>query len=314
MALPEFIGEFAHIHLDHRKSYCFQAHRRRPKNVFLQEKENVMKPLIAFFAAAALSAPLLAQSADDFIAADISLQSGPDAEYPPVDQLAAGTPVTVEGCIDGWTWCDVSVGGLRGWVPGTYIEQDYGGQWVYITDYGPRIGLPIVVFSLDAYWGAHYHDRPWFNQRESWAGRQIHPHMPTRPQGEAHAPPQRATQQAAPPANSANHPPAVQQMNPRAAAKTEPRSNEPGQPRETRPQARDATTPHQPERTAPSKPTSEPANRPQSAAPKSTNPPQPKPENKPKAEPKAPVKKDTEDHRDESNGHDAEARLTFNRS
>lgn len=58
-----------------------------------------MKPLIAFFAAAILAAPLVAQSAEGFIVADITLQSGPDSEYPPVDQLAAGTPVIIEGAL-----------------------------------------------------------------------------------------------------------------------------------------------------------------------------------------------------------------------
>lgn len=282
-----------------------------------------MRALITIFAAAVLSAPLMAQAAEGFIVADIPLQSGPDDEYPPVDQLAAGTPVIIEGCIEGWTWCDVIAGDLRGWVPGTYIEQSYEGRWVYITDYGPQIGLPIVVFSVNTYWGAHYRSRPWFGEHERWAARSIQPRMPARPQGEAHAPPQRSMQhtpqparhpaQPAQPANPPtppNRPRTMPQTNPAPPPNAETRSIEPNPPREARPRPNnDARVPPTTERTAPAAPTSEPANKPQPPAPKAANPPRPKTENKPKAEPKPPAKKDNkdnQDHHDENNGHDTE--------
>jgi len=284
-----------------------------------------MKTLTAFFAATALAVSAQAYAAEGFIVADITLQSGPDDEYPPVDQLAAGTPVNIEGCLEGWTWCDVDVGDLRGWVPGTYIEQSYGGRWVYITDHGPRIGLPIVVFSLNTYWGAHYSSRPWFGERERWASRQIRPRMPARPQGEAHAPPQRAmqqttrpmqvapqrqTQQTTPPENSQHRAPALQ-ANPNVAPRAETRPTDRERPHETRspqPQNNNVAPPPRPERerAGPAKPTTEPANHPQQTQPKSANPERPRTESKPKPEPKQPVKKDNQDHRDENNGHDAE--------
>ena len=270
-----------------------------------------MKALTTFFAAAAMAASVQAYSAEGFIVADIPLQSGPDDEYPPVDQLAAGTPVNIEGCLDGWTWCDVDAGDLRGWVPGTYIEQNYGGRWVYITDYGPHIGLPVVVFSLNTYWGAHYTNRPWFGERERWASRQIQPRMPPRPQGEAHAPPPRPAQRAAQPAHAPAPPPMQPTTQPRPPGPrtnpgTTPRTVEPDRSHEIRPQPQNhAPAPPRTEHAAPAKPMSEPANRPQPAAPRSANPPRPAPEAKPKAEPKPPVKKDNQDHRDDNNGHDA---------
>ena len=267
-----------------------------------------MKTLIAFFVMAALAAPAVARSADGFIVADTALQSGPDYDYPPVDQLAAGTPVIIEGCIEGWIWCDVSVGDLRGWVPGTYIEQNFDGHWVYIVDYGPRIGLPVVVFSLSTYWGAHYHGRPWFAERERWAARPIHPRAPARLPGEAHAPPQHAARSAAPEANALAHPSGVPQTNPRNAAKTETRSVEPRQLRRAAPPVTGGVRiPNSPERTAPTEPTVEPARQAQAPVPKATPQPQPKPEAKPKpkAEPKAPIKKENPEHREENQGHDA---------
>lgn len=139
-----------------------------------------MKRLVCAIASALCFAPLLAQAADAVVIADITLQSGPDSEYPPISDLPAGTPVAVEGCIEGWTWCDVVAGGDRGWVPGTYLEENYGGQNVVIVDYGPRINIPIVTFSIGGYWDHYYRSRPFYTQRVEWEHRDIHPHAPPR--------------------------------------------------------------------------------------------------------------------------------------
>jgi len=128
-----------------------------------------------------LCAPLAAQAIEGWVVDDISLQAGPDPAYPSIIELTAGTPVSIQGCINGWTWCDVLVGADRGWVPGTFLEEDYGGQRVVVIDYGPRIGIPVVGFSLGLYWDQHYHNRPFYTQRETWVNRAIQPSQPRRP-------------------------------------------------------------------------------------------------------------------------------------
>ncbi len=144
-----------------------------------------MKRIIGFVAALALSAPLVASAAQGWVVDDISLQAGPDTTYPSIVELRAGTPVSIQGCIDGWTWCDVSVGDDAGWVPGTFLQEEYGGQRVVVVDYGPRIGIPVVAFSLGVYWDQHYHNRPFYAQRQEWVSRSITPHAPPRPSGMA---------------------------------------------------------------------------------------------------------------------------------
>lgn len=146
-----------------------------------------MKRLIYGLASLALCAPLLANAAEGYVIADISLQAGPDTEYPSIVELYAGTPVSIQGCIQGWTWCDVIAGGDRGWVPGTFLEEDYSGQRVVVIDYGPRIGIPVIAFSIGAYWGHYYHDRPFYAERTQWESRAIRPHAPPRPSGVAAA-------------------------------------------------------------------------------------------------------------------------------
>ena len=66
-----------------------------------------MKRILLFLAPLSLALPALASAAEGYVVADISLQAGPDTEYPSITELAAGTPVDIQGCIDGYTWCDV---------------------------------------------------------------------------------------------------------------------------------------------------------------------------------------------------------------
>lgn len=140
-----------------------------------------MKRSLWFVSLACFAAPLLAHATDGYVVADISLQAGPDTEYPSITELAAGTEVSIEGCIDGWTWCDVIAGDDRGWVAGSFLEEEYENQRVIVTDYGPRIGIPVVTFSLGTYWDRHYHNRPWYGERQRWESRHIRPHAPPRP-------------------------------------------------------------------------------------------------------------------------------------
>jgi uncharacterized protein YraI len=140
-----------------------------------------MKRIVWLLSGLCLCAPLFAQAQDAYVVADISLQAGPDPEYPSITELPAGTPVSIQGCIDGYTWCDVVAGDDRGWVAGSFLEEDFDNQRVIVVDYGPRIHIPVVSFSLGAYWERHYHNRPWFAERQRWETRHIQPHALPKP-------------------------------------------------------------------------------------------------------------------------------------
>ncbi len=72
--------------------------------------------------------------------------------------LPEGAPVEVYGCLAGYSWCDVSSYGDRGWVSSRYISIFYDGP-NYV--YRPRYVVPSVSFSFD-YWDRWYYDRPWY--------------------------------------------------------------------------------------------------------------------------------------------------------
>jgi len=140
-----------------------------------------MKKILAATIALAFGFPLAANAAEGWVVADISLQAGPDTEYPSITELPAGSPVSIQGCIDGWTWCDVVAGNDRGWVPGTFLEEEYQNRRVVVVDYGPQIHIPVVTFSIGSYWDQHYRSRPFYTQRQEFSARPIHPHAPPRP-------------------------------------------------------------------------------------------------------------------------------------
>lgn len=149
------------------------------------------------FALLIAAAPLAVAAQEAFTVRDVDVFAGPSSEYPPVAALPPGTPVRLAGCLSDWSWCDVFFANDRGWVYAGDLAYPYRSNRVVILEYGPRLALPVVTFSLDSYWSAHYHARPFFRERAQWVSRV---HIQANRGG---APPQGRTAQAAQPAQQA---------------------------------------------------------------------------------------------------------------
>lgn len=143
-------------------------------------------------ASLSLAIPALAFAQDGYVTGNVNLRAGPDPSYPLVDQLPAGTGVSVQGCTSGWEWCDVinANDGNRGWIAGNFIQYDYQDQPVLLPDYGAQIGIPIVAFSIGLYWDNYYRGRPFYRDRDSWYHRDI-PRRPPPPRNELYRGPVR---------------------------------------------------------------------------------------------------------------------------
>ncbi|MFC4762733.1 SH3 domain-containing protein [Dyella koreensis] len=144
-----------------------------------------MRRLLQYALALLAFVALPAMAADGFVTGNVNLRAGPDTEYPIITVVPLGTNVSIQGCTEGFAWCDVITMGTRGWVSGGYIQYTYQDQRVVVQDYGARIGIPVVSFVIGTYWGNYYRDRPFYRQRDYWFHRPI-VHRPPRP---IHRPP-----------------------------------------------------------------------------------------------------------------------------
>lgn len=124
-----------------------------------------------FFAALGISSFAIpsAFGADGYVTGNVNLRAGPDSSYPSVAMLPEGDAVSIEGCVDGWSWCDVAAGNNRGWVAGNFLQEEYQGQRVLVPQYAVQIGIPVVSFVFGTYWDNYYRNRSWYGNRERWS-------------------------------------------------------------------------------------------------------------------------------------------------
>lgn len=124
--------------------------------------------------AAAFCALLVAPSVADaavrgYATANVNMRSGPSTGYPAVTVIPVGAPVTIYGCMSSVNWCDVVFDGGRGWVSGNYVQAAYRSSRTYVApDYYSGMGIPLVTFDVDRYWGTYYRDRNFYRDRDRW--------------------------------------------------------------------------------------------------------------------------------------------------
>lgn len=161
-------------------------------------KRKTMRTRVLAIAAASACFGLMSSGAyaqaQAYTSQPVDLFSGPSGDYPVVTELGPNVPVTVMGCVSDYSWCDVALPDLRGWVYADYLAYPYQGGYVPIEGYGAEIGLPIVTFALGAYWDSFYRGRPWYGDRDRWAQRpapRFGEHRPGPPPMRGGMPPER---------------------------------------------------------------------------------------------------------------------------
>ena len=115
--------------------------------------------------------PLAADAARGYALGGTPIFAGPGNDFPVVAQLGSGVAVNINGCVADYSWCDVSFGPNRGWVYAGDLATPYRNDRVTVVDYGSRLALPIVTFSLGTYWDRHYRGRNFYGERHQWEQR-----------------------------------------------------------------------------------------------------------------------------------------------
>lgn len=214
--------------------------------------KRIMMAAVLLAASLAAAPAALAQARTGYAAVNANLRAGPDSGYPRIGAVPAGAALDIYGCIDDWSWCDVQWRGERGWISAGLIEYDYSGRRVAVYDYGARIGLPILAFSLDAYWGSHYRGRSWYRERDRWHDHRPSPKPVARPKARPAPSPRREE-----PARGQQRPQAGPQ---RQQPRQQPQQQRPPQ-QQSRPPPQQAGRPEQQGRQGQQKPQQKPAHR-----------------------------------------------------
>jgi uncharacterized protein YraI len=75
---------------------------------------------------------------------DLNVRAGPGPQHPVIDVLGAGESATLNGCLEDSKWCVVAVNGQDGWVYSDYLQGEFGGQQVVITQRPADSGIAVV--------------------------------------------------------------------------------------------------------------------------------------------------------------------------
>ena len=127
--------------------------------------------LLASLALLLSALPFAASAQRAYAISGADIFAGPGSDYPVVAHLGPGVGLTINGCLADFSWCDVSFAGSRGWVYAGDLGYPYQRNRVPVLEYGPRLALPIVTFSLGNYWDHYYRGRPWYHERNEWVQR-----------------------------------------------------------------------------------------------------------------------------------------------
>jgi len=143
---------------------------QKEKGMKIAGNWNTRRLIVGAFAAvlmAVMSGPALAATRGATVSS-VNLRAGPGTWYPVVMTMPPSAALTIYGCLDAASWCDVSWGGARGWVSSNYVSIYYQGQTVVLSPaLIPMIGLTVVAFN-QAYWNNHYAGQPWYGQWNSY--------------------------------------------------------------------------------------------------------------------------------------------------
>ncbi|HCD84025.1 SH3 domain-containing protein [Agrobacterium tumefaciens] len=112
------------------------------------------------------SLPSLAEAANAYATGNVNIRTGPGTQYARTGTIPAGATLTIRGCLNGYSWCEVIFAGQRGWASSNYLQATYQNRRQAVIHVGPIIGLPVIVHRPQPpHWGhrprpPHWEHRP----------------------------------------------------------------------------------------------------------------------------------------------------------
>lgn len=116
-------------------------------------------------AAALMPSAATAQARPGHVARAAWLHSGPLEEFPVVRDVRQGTAVNLHGCLQDWSWCDITYRNERGWIPAAAL---YISRQGHRRAAGANMGIETTSFNFGTYWESHYRGRNFYKQRRCW--------------------------------------------------------------------------------------------------------------------------------------------------
>ena len=103
----------------------------------------------AILAATSLSGAAFAQTAAT-ATTDLNIRSGPGPQYPVTGLIGANQQTTINGCLEGSQWCQVTHEGVSGWAYSDYLTAEVSGAPVVMTQGYAQAGVPVVTYDAAA--------------------------------------------------------------------------------------------------------------------------------------------------------------------
>lgn len=106
---------------------------------------NLKAILLGTAGAVALTGAAMAQTTAS-ATTELNMRAGPGPNYEVIGAIPADGQVTVNGCTETGSWCQVTMDGKTGWSYAQYLTSDYEGQRVVVVEQREALGVPVATY------------------------------------------------------------------------------------------------------------------------------------------------------------------------
>lgn len=107
-------------------------------------RNKIVKSTAAGLAFALLSGTAALAEFNASATTDLNIRSGPGPQFEVVGSIAASDTATVNGCIEGRKWCQVTYNGTTGWSYAEYLSAELAGEAAVITTAPQTAPIPVI--------------------------------------------------------------------------------------------------------------------------------------------------------------------------